>query len=362
MFSSTKSKSIVGIDIEAATVAAVEVRADAAGRVLGHGIVPLEPGIVEDGEVGDDEALGAAVKQLLAKGKLGKHVRLGVGNRRVIAYTMRLPRIEDPKDLEAAVRFRASEDLPMPLNEAILDWRQLDPADPGNPGDEIEVLLVAAHRDMIDRMIGAMRHAGARLVGIDLAAFGMVRALGSATSPGDEAEAEAGYADSGPAPARMFCNFSDSLNLAVARGRDCVFVRVATGGIETIVDDLSGRLGMSAADARQWLHHVGLTTAVDRIEGDPVVIENTREALVRGAGDLARELRISLDSYAAQDAATPVYEVVAGGPGVAISGLVEAVQVELGLPVSMVVPPALANLDSAVAARLATPYGLGREE
>lgn len=352
MFSSSKTKSIVGLDIEAASIAAVEVRTDSTGRMLGNAVAPIEPGLVNDGEVVDADALGAEFKKLVSKGKLGKTVRLGIANRRVIANTMRLPRIEDAADLEAAVRFRASEELPMPMGEAIIDWRVLDPADPENPGEELEVLLVAAHRDMIERMLGTMRAAGLKLAGIDLAAFGMVRALSSTLRADPE----------GPAQARLFCNFGDALNLAVARGRDCIFVRVGTSGMETIAEDLSGRMGMDMMDARQWLHHVGLTAPLAEIEGDAAVVARTRDVLQRGAVDIARELRLSLDSYSAQETATPVFEVVATGAGVSVPGLVEAVQADLGLPVSTVISPALSDLEPPLAARLSTAYGLGRNE
>jgi len=352
VFRSGKIKAITGLDIEVASIAAVEVRADGSGRMNGNAVSPIPAGLVNDGEVADPEALGAEFKKLIAKGKLSRNVRLGIANRRVIANTMRLPRIEDETDLEAAVRFRASEELPMPIGEAILDWRVLDPADPESPGEEIEVLLVAAHRDMIERMVATMRFAGLKPVGIDLAAFGMVRALASTLRADPE----------GPPQSRLFCSFGDALNIAVARGRDCTFVRVGTSGLETIAEDLANRLGMDMQDARQWLHHVGLKKPLDEIEGDAAVIARTREVLSRGAVDIARELRLSLDSYAAQETAAPVFEVVATGAGVAIDGLVEAVQADLGLPVVNVVPPALGNIDPLLAARLVTTYGLGRNE
>ena len=54
--------------------------------------------------------------------------------------------------------------------------------------------------------------------------------------------------------------------------------------------------------------------------------------------------------------------VVACGPGVAIAGLVERLQRDLGQPFTVAKPAALSHLDDAAAARLTLSYGLALEE
>src|SRR5688572_14228038 len=107
MLKSRKNNTVVGLHIEAAAIAATEVRGNGIPHVEGAAVEPLEPGIFGDGEVSNEEALSDHLKALFSAHKLGRKVRIGVGNQRVIVRTLRLPAIEDPKDLEAAVRFRA---------------------------------------------------------------------------------------------------------------------------------------------------------------------------------------------------------------------------------------------------------------
>lgn len=179
-----RPRSIVGLDIEPGYLAAAEV-AGPDGAVERAATAPLAPGLIRDGEVVDVEALAEALKAFFKEHALGKRVRLGVANQRIVVRTLDLPRIEDRKELDAAVRFQAQEQVPMPLEQAVLDYHSLGVVQT-DQGDRTRVVLVAARRDMIERLLAAARQAGLRPEGIDLAAFAMVRALsgGGAAAPG----------------------------------------------------------------------------------------------------------------------------------------------------------------------------------
>ena len=84
--------------------------------------------------------------------------------------------LEDAKELAAAVRFQAQDQLPMPLEHAVLDYQPLDVVT-DETGRRQRVLLVAARREMVERVLAALRGAGLKPEGIDLSAFAMVRAL-----------------------------------------------------------------------------------------------------------------------------------------------------------------------------------------
>src|SRR5947208_14642900 len=113
MLSTTKSKPAVGLDIEAGSVAAAELDSNGHAAVGKFGILPLGAGIVREGEVTDPEALAAAFKALFSKSKLSKTVRVGLASQRVAVRTLRLPQIDDPGELETAIRFQAQDHVPM---------------------------------------------------------------------------------------------------------------------------------------------------------------------------------------------------------------------------------------------------------
>jgi type IV pilus assembly protein PilM len=348
---------VVGLEIEAGSVAAVEAKLEGVPRVVAAGIQPLAPEAFRDGEVAEPEAVAAALRVLFDTHKLNKRVRLGLANQRLVVRMLRLPMIETPEELDAAVRFSAQEQIAMPLDEAVIEHRVVG----GAPGDgdtpaQIDVMVVAARREMILATLRPLRDAGLEPVGVDLSAFAMIRALAGVDEPAAGPDAEAPPATDRAAV--LYCNVGDTTNLAVARGRSCLFTRVSAVGLEDIAGGLATGVGMSHEHANLWLAHVGLGRPLEQIEGDPVVVARTREALERGAASLVDELRLSLDFYAAQEGAVPVERIVLCGPGGAIPGLGEEMERAVGLPIAVGRPPALGGYDAATAARLTLPLGL----
>lgn len=355
-----KTGALVGLDIEAGSIAATEVAVNGTAQVTASAIGSLDPGTFHEGEVLDPDRLAAALKSLFAEHKLSKQVRLGIGNQRVVVRTVRLPAIEDPKEMEAAVRFQAQEQVPMPLDQAVLEHQVIGGVAAEEGGSaQVDVVVVAARRDMVASFIEPIRRAGLDPVGVDLSAFGMIRALAGSNGAVTH---EAGETEARPTGAVLYCNLGDVTNLAVARGNACLFTRVSYAGLESISARLTSSRGVEPGHASQWLSHVGLESPVEGIEGDPETISAARGALEEGVTGLVDEIRLSLDYYGAQEAVLPVKQVVLCGPGSAIVGLPARMEVGLGIPISVSRPPALGGFDESSAARLTVPYGLALEE
>jgi len=351
-----KTGNLAGLNIEAGSVAVAEISANGSPEVVSSAVQPLQPGIFHEGEVLDPDGLVAALKELYARQKVSKRVRLGVGNQRVVVRTLRLPAIEDPKEMEAAIRFQAQEQIPMPLDQAVLQHQVVGgvPAQEDS-GPQVDVVVIAARRDMITSLVDPFRRAGLRPEGIDLSAFGMIRALAPLAAPVDADGSRA------PEDGVLYCNVGDVLNLAVARGRSCLFTRVSGIGMEAIIARLSTERGLTPEHAEQWLHHIGFDAPVEAIEGDPEIVAAGRRALEEGVVGLVDELRLSLDYYRALESAVPVSSVVLCGAGSAIRGLGAAMEEQVGLPISAPRPGALVGIDDLLAARLVLPLGLGLE-
>ena len=200
-------------------------------------------------------------------------MRLGIANQQIVVRVIELPRIEDEKQREAAVRFQAAEAIAMPLNEAILDHQVAGYAEAADGTPRMQVVLVAARRSMVESLLEAVRGAGLKPDGVDLDAFALVRTLVSGGDGGDES-------------ARVFCHLAGVTNLAIAVGSSCFFTR-----------PLSAVWDEPDAGSR-----------------------------------LADEIRLSIDYYMTQPQAQRVGEVVLSGPGSGDEELVESLGVHLGLP------------------------------
>jgi type IV pilus assembly protein PilM len=351
-----KESALVGLEIEAGSLAAAEVRVNGTTELSATAVAPMPAGAFHDGEVTDPGALAEVLRNFFSEHKLSRRVRLGIANQRVVVRTLRLPAIEDPQKLEAAVRFQAQEQIPMPIDQAILDHRVVGGvAATDEAAAQIDVVVVAARRDMIEATLKPLRDADLRPVGVDLSAFGLIRALAETSMPASEN----GEGEGAPNKSTiLYCNVGDVTNLAIAKGRGCLFTRVSPVGLEGIAEALAESTGLSQEHARMWLGYVGLNQADETIEGDPETIAKARAVMESGASSLLDELRLSLDFYGAQDGAMPVERIVLGGPGSVIPGLAERMEPVLGLPIEIGHPQALSGLDPAAAARLTLPYGL----
>lgn len=377
MLSLNRSKTVVGLDLEADSIAAAEVVTNGSASLGRFGIAPLAPGLFHDGEIADPAAMAEALKRFFSAHKLPRTVRVGIANHRVIVRTLRLPALDDAGEIESAIRFQAVDHIPMDLAEAVIDWQVLDDDPELRRKGQMDVVVVAARRQAIDAVMAALGMAGLKPVGIDTSAFAMIRALAHeatqetpvatheepapnldqpAPNLEDPARIEVGV----PVP-RLLCNFGDVLNLAVARGSSCLFSRVSPFGIQDSVQRLAESRSLTLDHAHQWLLHVGARRPLAELEGDPEMIEAARETLLDGLSKLAGELRLSLDYYGAQEGAVALEEIVLCGGGSAIDGVAELMEREVGRRVRIARPAALDHLPVRDATRLTLPYGLGLE-
>ena len=204
---------------------------------------------MREGEVVDQDALSEALRELFGENRLGKRVRIGVANQRTVMRTLELPPLTDRKELAAAVRFQAQDQVPMPLNSAVLDFHPLGVVDtPAGPRQR--VVLVAAQRDMIDKLLAAVRGAGLTPEGLDLSAFALIRSLRH------REDDEAGRV--------LYLNVDGLTNLAIADGSVCLFTRVVGGGLESMAAEIAERRGVPIEEARALIRPVDLSGPADR--------------------------------------------------------------------------------------------------
>jgi type IV pilus assembly protein PilM len=260
--------------------------------------------------------------------------------------TLYLPPLTDAKELASAVRFQAGEYIPMPLDQAVLEHQSLGIVDTAD-GPRSRVMVVAARRDMIDKLLEATRRAGLRPAGIDLSAFAMIRALHRP----------------GASDAALYVSVGGVTNVAIAVGRTCVFTRVVANGTESMAADLAGRRGLTLEHAHGWLKHVGLLAPIDDVDGDPEIVIEARNVLSESARRIADEVRNSLDFYTMQENAATVERAVLTGPAVAIPGFSDQLGHELAIPLETgVVSEARPGAGGTDTGRLAVAAGLTTEE
>lgn len=231
----------------------------------------------------------------------------------------------------------------MPLDQAVVDHQVLGTIETPE-GSRTRVVVVAARRDMIDRLLETTRRAGLTPLGIDLSAFAMIRAL---------------YRPGWTGPV-VYVNVGGITNLAVGEGVTCTFTRPIQYGTESIASELAERRGLTLEHAHGWLTHVGLTEPLESVSGEEEIVSEARAVLTDGARRVGQEILTSLDFHTAREGSNSLERMVLTGPAVGIAGFAEEVAAQVGVPfevglVAEASPGAFGDVDPG---RLAVAAGL----
>jgi type IV pilus assembly protein PilM len=347
-----RHKQLVGLSVGASELAAAVVVNNGHPKLVKAARHPLPPDVVAAGEVKDSEALANEIAAFFSAADLPrKNVRLGVGSSRTGVRVFERPEVDDPRQLANAIRFRAYETLPIPIEEAMLDYHLVD--DTATP----RVLLAVAYRDLVDRFAATCAAAKIELAGIDIEAFALLRAVGGEPlAAGERAEA-----------ARVAVSIGhDRTTVAVSDGHVCEFTRVLDWGGGRVTAAIERALEVDAAEADKVKRSLDISNKALEEQSDE---RKTRaiEAARREVNGLARELASSLHFYQDQPDSLGFAEITITGGGAHLQGLAEQLEEMIGISVRVADPFARVGSGHGISTggqdgSLAVAIGLGIED
>ena len=348
-----RHKQLVGLSIGASELAAAVVVNNGKPKLVKAVRHTLPADIVASGEVRDPEALANEISTFFQEADLPrKNVRLGIGSSRTGVRVFERPAVDDPRQLANAIRFRAYETLPIPIEEAMLDYHVIE--DTTAPD---RVLLAVAYRDLVDRFAATCMAAKIELAGIDIEAFALLRAVGGEPlAPGQRAEA-----------ARVAVSIGhDRTTVAVSDGRVCEFTRVLDWGGARVTSAIEKALEVDAAEADKVKRSIDISS---QAPVDPADERKTKavEAARREVHGLARELASSLHFYQDQPDSLGFAEITITGGGAHLQGLAEQLEELIGISVRVADPFARVGSGHGISSggqdgSLAVAIGLGIED
>jgi type IV pilus assembly protein PilM len=313
-------RSAIGLDIGTSGVRAAELSFGKGQVTLEKfGQVALPAGAVRDGEVVDPDAVAAAVKQLWAHTKFtSKKVVIGVANQKVVVRQVDLPWMP-VAELKKSLAFQVQDFVPMPVEQAVLDFHPLEELVADNGTRLLRGLLVAASRDMVNASLEAVQKAGLSPVMVDLTSFAVIRAVADADHLGMGAQVEA-LVDVG----------AQVTNIVVHQGGVPRFVRILLMGGQDITDAVSERMGIPRDQAEAMKQQLGIGTASEGMDLQAA----SRVVDAVGAG-FVDEVRGSLDYYLASSTSAPISRLVLTGGGARLNGLAQRLQTTTRIPVEV---------------------------
>jgi type IV pilus assembly protein PilM len=348
-----RHKQVVGLSIGASQLSAAVVVNNGSPKLVKAARHPLPPDVVVSGEVRDPEALANEISTFFNEADLPrKNVRLGIGSSRTGVRVFERPTVDDPRQLANAVRFRAYETLPIPIEEAMLDYHVVEET---NTPDR--VLLAVAYRDLVDRFAATCTAAKVDLVGIDIEAFALLRAVGGEPlTAGARAEA-----------ARVAVSIGhDRTTVAVSDGRVCEFTRVLDWGGARVTAAIERALEVDTTEAERVKRSLDISSNATEEPGDERTTKAT-EAARREVNGLARELASSLHFYQDQPDSLGFAEITITGGSAHLQGLAEQLEELVGISVRVADPFARVGSGHGISSNgqdgaLAVAIGLGIED
>jgi type IV pilus assembly protein PilM len=295
----------IGLDIGTTAVRAAELSMRSVPPALIRvAEVPLPDGAVSNGEVRDPAAVSAAVRELWQLGRFrSREVILGVANQRVVVREVAVPWLAE-KELRQSLPFLVQEFVPIPMDEAVLDYHVLEEFE--HEGRRmLRLLLVAAYKSMVRQVVQAVEGAKLTPTGVDLVPFAIVRSVGSIDNGsfdeamiGDEALVEIG---------------AEVTSICVHAWGVPRFVRILPSGARM--------LGETASEAEEFAE-VSSTPDGHDIFGGPKRGQTTKIEDRRAAA-FADDIHSSLEFYLSQMPGSRISRVLLSGGGSKLPGLME---------------------------------------
>lgn len=358
-FLKRKRKSLIGMDIGSNVVKVLRLDVSGDRPVVTHfGMADLPPEAIVDGEIMDRELVIEAIREAADKaGVPAESVASAVSGRAVIVKKIVMDKMSE-EDAREAIYWEAEQHVPFDIDDITLDFQILQP-DIG--AGQMELLLVAAKKEMIQNWAELIRDAGFHPAIIDVASFanqnaweyaaggGLHAALAAEVAAGpsladDELEPfgetgeAAGDADAAESPSEFVALLDVGggvTNVHIVRDGVPYFTRDLPIGVAHFVEEFQKQLGLTyetaAAVARGHLEGVD-----SQLVGD----------IVRSVGsEIYQGLEPSLSYLKTSGEADGIDRIVLSGGGAHLPGLREYLADSYSVPSEIADP--LAGLDYA---------------
>lgn len=316
-----KDKS-VGIDIGHFRVKAAQVERTSNGyKIIAFGSAPTPENSVMDGVVTDPQAVGATIRQLLRDSKISATcANLAVQGGSVVVRTVKMPKMPE-STLRKSIRFEAGRYVPSSVQDSYIECEYLGDLEDG----QMEVLVAASPKDMVESRIAAATAGGLETEIIDIEAFALYRALIEANHDLDISGEAIGIVDVG----------SETTHVSVVDSGSFALTRTIPVGGQTLTNALETYFKLSTEEAEEGKKALDLNSIISAdgpMENPPLrVIQPLIDELIR-------EIRRSLNYFQSQQTGTtptkPVKQIFLIGGGSLLRGLPVYFAHKLGMNVN----------------------------
>ncbi len=315
------TKSMIGLDIGSSTVKAVEITMKGRGHgfeLTNMGVAKLASEAIVQGAFLNSGAISDAIREAIDNAKIKtKHAAAAVCGHSVIVKKVSLPTMTRA-ELDEQIRWEAEQYIPFDVNEVNLDFQILDS---GGTEGQMDVLLVAAKKDLIDDYVQVITESGLIPAVIDVAAFAVENAY------------ESNY-ETNPSEAVALVNIgAQVVNINIVSDGAPAFTRDITTAGNQYTEEIQKALTVSFEEAERL--KLGGKHSDDSTE---VVPQEVEQAMRTVSDTVIGEISRSLDFFAATTADSRIERVYLSGGSSRVAGFASAFHERTGLAVELLNP------------------------
>jgi type IV pilus assembly protein PilM len=318
-----KKDRLIGLDIGSRTIKAAEISGSKKGKCLKRfGIVDIRPGLIEDGTIKDTEQVAALIRQLFKKsGIKAQNVALSVGGYSVIVKKINVQAMPE-EQLQNTIQFEAEQYIPFDISDVNLDFQILG-NNPNNP-NQMNVLLVAAKKELINSYVDLAQMAGLNPCIIDVDSFALQNIYDLNESPDENVNTA--LIDIGAS--------KTSLNLL--KGKTSVFMRDVSMGCGQINQRIASQIGCTDEEAEQ----IKSGAFPEKMSVDALT-----DIVSTVVSDWCTEIRRALDFFYSSYPDDQIQKIVLSGGGGKIEAFRQLLSVETSAEVATINPFSGFNVD-----------------
>jgi type IV pilus assembly protein PilM len=296
------AKNCVGLDLGSSAIKVVQVKQQKRGvQLVNFGIEPVPPQSIVDGSVMNSSAVAEAIGSLFAKLKIRqKEVALAISGHSVIIKKITVPMMTS-EELDEQIHWEAEHHIPFAKDDVELDHQIL-----GETGqNQMEVLLVAAKKEIVTDYAALVREANLNPVVVDVAAFSLQNCF----------ELNYGMSDKTIALLNVGASIS---TINILQNGISLFTRDMTIGGNSFTEEIQKHLNVGYEEAEAY--KCGGTA------GDEVVPQEVDDILRQQADVMAGEFQRSFDFFLATTADGSIDKIYLSGGSARVPALRKAIE------------------------------------
>lgn len=249
MESFNQEQSYFGLDLGNSSIKVAQLR-ELSGRptLVTYGDIDIPENLLASDSQVDQDKIAEYVKQLASDaGVTSKNVIAALPSSASFTSIIKTPKI-DLKDLGESIKYQADKYIPIPLDQAKLDWAVIGE---DQEKDELTVLLIAAPNNLANKYLNIVQKAGFELLALEVNALALSRSL----LPLDNTSSNTMIVDIGTL----------SCDISIFTGLVPQLVRSVGVGSKAMRRVISQNLGLDETQADQFMKKFGMQE--DKIEG-----------------------------------------------------------------------------------------------